>query len=335
MTMGEKALPLGRMMDLRRLGAKAFVLALGLSFGQALWSARACAESPSDRIATAQALFDQARQLMAKGQYREACPKLEESQRLDPGGGTLLNLADCYEHQGHVASAWAKFLEAAGAAHAAGNVDRERTARERAAALATKLPKLAINVAPSPAAGLEIRRDGEALGQTQWGVPLPVDPGEHAITASAPGRTTWRRTVMVGTAATTVTISVPDLESGATIVDARQDAPASTFGTQRILALAASSIGVVGVAVGSVFGLQSISKRREADKACDATTCNDQASVDLTDEAIRAGNVSTIAFAVGAVGLASGAVLWFTATPKAPVAGVGIGMGTLQLHGVW
>src|SRR3954467_7016553 len=59
--------------------------------------------------AAAQSLFDQGRSLMTKGQYAQACPKLAESQRLDPGLGTQFNLADCYEHLGQTASAWAGF----------------------------------------------------------------------------------------------------------------------------------------------------------------------------------------------------------------------------------
>src|SRR3954468_2190760 len=66
--------------------------------------------------AAAQALFEQARKLMADGKFPEACPKLAESQRLDPGAGTLLNLGHCYEKSGRTASAWVTFKDAAAAA---------------------------------------------------------------------------------------------------------------------------------------------------------------------------------------------------------------------------
>src|SRR2546430_16366957 len=76
--------------------------------------------------AAAQALFTEAKQLMAQGKYAEACPKFDESQRLDPGMGTLFHVGDCDEHLGKTASAWAAFLEVAAQAKAAGQPARER-----------------------------------------------------------------------------------------------------------------------------------------------------------------------------------------------------------------
>src|SRR4051812_10257047 len=68
--------------------------------------------SPEVRSASV-ALFDEARRLMADGKFAEACPKLEESQRMDPGIGILFNLGDCYEHLGRTASAWISFRDVA------------------------------------------------------------------------------------------------------------------------------------------------------------------------------------------------------------------------------
>src|SRR5438477_7999701 len=94
----------------------------------------------------AQALFDDARRLMEKKRYAEACPKLAESQRLDPGGGTLLNLALCYERLGPIATAWAMYNEALSAAIADRRSEREAFARARIAELAPRLPRLRIEL---------------------------------------------------------------------------------------------------------------------------------------------------------------------------------------------
>src|SRR6266545_6749182 len=82
--------------------------------------------------AAARALFLEGRKLVDEGNYADACPKFEESLRLDPGTGTSFNLADCFEHVGRTASAWARFLDVAAASKAADQADRERVARARA-----------------------------------------------------------------------------------------------------------------------------------------------------------------------------------------------------------
>ena len=52
---------------------------------------RAHAEPNADDRALATALFNEGRSLMSEGRIAQACPKLEESHRLDPSGGTILN----------------------------------------------------------------------------------------------------------------------------------------------------------------------------------------------------------------------------------------------------
>ena len=65
----------------------------------------------ADRTLAA-ALFREGKALMDKNDFTPACAKLEESERLDPGGGTLLNLALCHEKQGRWNEATEAFQKA-------------------------------------------------------------------------------------------------------------------------------------------------------------------------------------------------------------------------------
>src|SRR5258705_5565961 len=145
--------------------------------------------------AGARILFDENRRLAAEGKYDRACPKFEESQRLDPGMGTLFNLADCWEHLGRTASAWVRFREVADAASRTGQADREKIARARAVALEPKLSRLLIEV--KAGSDVEVMKDGASFGMARWGAPFPIDPGTHTIEARAPAKQAWKKTVEI------------------------------------------------------------------------------------------------------------------------------------------
>jgi len=334
----------------------------------ALVAAFACpsaARADTGDVAAAQALFDQGKKLMASGKFAEACPKLEESERLDPALGTVLNLADCYEKQGRLASAWSRFVEAQGMAHAGGHAEAERVAKDRAGKLAPRLSRLVIDAtAASSIAGLEIKRDGVLIGNAQWGMPIPADAGRHDVTATAPGHTAWASKVDLAANAATATVHVPALETEPVAAAPAPAAPppltaapaaespapppitpdsssAPGLGAQRTWALIAGGVGVAGVVVGTIFGLTSKSKHDEAAGLCpdpDGAGCNTREGVDAWNSARSAGTVSTIAFIVGGAGLATGAVLWLTAKPTNAAsmsAGITAGLGTVNLTGRW
>ena len=154
--------------------------------------AAASAETSS---ATAHSLFIDARAAMERGDYESACPKLEESMRLDPAVGTQLNLADCYERVGKVGSAWAGFLDAASMAKSSRQPEREKLARSRAKALEPRLPRLLVDADASSEPGMEVMRDGVAVGSASWNTAVVIDPGSHDIVASAPGKMSWRTVI--------------------------------------------------------------------------------------------------------------------------------------------
>jgi hypothetical protein len=150
-----------------------------------MWASAAFAQ-PTDRTVAAEALFAEARALVAKGDHAAACPKFEASLKLDPALGTRLNLADCYEALGRVTSAWAMFRSAADAARAA-NDNRAGFATNRAKALEPRLPKLVIKLKGDAPTGLIIKRAGEIVDASLIGTEIFVDPGTFTIVASAPG----------------------------------------------------------------------------------------------------------------------------------------------------
>jgi hypothetical protein len=285
------------------------------------------ADVSTENRAAAQALFDEGRSLLKGGRLRDACPKFEESQRLDPGIGTQLNLADCYERTGRTASAWMLYIEVAAAARQARQDERATHAATRAAALKDKLSRLVIVVPKeSRVVGIVVERGSLSVGEAQWGAPMPVDPGTHTVRASAPGRATWQTTVDVAADGSTKTVTVPPLGLAAEAPSGSAGArtPALEIGTERssssqkTLAFGAGGIGVAGLTVGAIFGGIALGKKNDA--RCDANVCASTDQASTYDEARKAGNVSTIAFAVGGVALAAGVVLFVTA-PKGSTAG--------------
>lgn len=165
------------------------------------------------RAAVAEALYRQARDLMAAGKYGEACPKFAQSHQLDPATGTLLNLAACHERQGKLASAWLEYSDAIVAARRDAREDRVQYARERVHELEPRLSRLTLLLAPgADTPGLTIELDGASVGSAVFGAPTPVDPGEHNVRASAPGKKPQTFSVKIGPEADEQSLTIPALE---------------------------------------------------------------------------------------------------------------------------
>ncbi len=272
--------------------------------------------------AAAQSLFEDALQLMGAKRYAEACPKLEESERLDPALGTRFRLAECDESIGHTASAWAGYLEVADLARAAHQGDRESVARARAAALEPKLPRMKLLVAQPDTPGLEVSNGTKVMGRGQWGSPVPIDPGVYTVTATAPGKTAWRGSVTVSPDGTTVTLTVPVLADvpapkAATAPVAGPPAAEGTGGVRAGWVAGIALIGAGGAAVvtSGVLGLVAKSNYDGAGANCGATTCNASGKATI-DSARDLANAATAVFVVGVVAAAAGTVLVWTA-PRA------------------
>lgn len=274
--------------------------------------------SPQD-VAASRTLFDEGRKLMKAGKFAEACPKLEEGVRLNPGIGMRFNLAECYEFLGKTASAWALYLDVAAAAKQKKELPREKEARARAAKLEPKVSHLSV-VVVAEVPGLEITRDGSVIGKGQFGTAVSLDPGTYTFTAKAPGYEPWEQKVTLAPDGATVTVTVPALveKKKPVVVAPPPPAPAETgLGTKRTIALGAAAVGLVGVGLGTYFGLHAIRLNDSASSHCDGNACDQEGYTQRTDARV-AGNVSTVAFVVGALGVGAGVALWVLGAPSAP-----------------
>ena len=145
--------------------------------------------------AAAEQLYKEAKALTAKGKYAEACPKLEASYKLDKGMGTLVNLADCHEHIGKIASAWAEWNEAVDLGKRE-NDKRAKYAEERRDKIEPRLPKLEIDVA-NPVPSLRVYRGDTELVSASFGIALAVDPGEISVSVRRRDKVLKTETVSV------------------------------------------------------------------------------------------------------------------------------------------
>jgi hypothetical protein len=277
------------------------------------------AEAAGKNPAAAQALYDDARAAVEAGKFDQACPKFKESYELDPGGGTLLNLADCYEQQGKIALAWTTFKEALVVAKRDGRNERVEFATKHIAQLDQRLSRLTIALAERPE-GLEVTIDGTRLGEAAYGVAMPVDPGEHHVKAEAPGKQPFEKSIDVSKSrAEQWQIEIPALTdatdeptSGASA--GAQPSPtastASSSSSTRTLGFVVGGVGLASLAVGGYFGLQAYSRWDARNDACKGG-CTDAAKTE-GDDARQAATVSTIGFGVGAAALGVGLVLILT-----------------------
>ncbi len=296
--------------------------------------AAARAQSKED-LANADALFNAAKAMLDAGQYADACGKFAESKRLAPGLGVTLYLADCYERIGRTASAWTEFKAAEGLARERSD-PRADVARGRAQALEPKLERLTIFVGPTvPRSGLRVLLDGAAVPEEEWGLAMTVDPGDHVIVASAPDHANRTLPIHTGPEAPTATAHIDTLDETSAPSptptnpppsEAREPTPAlpSSPGTpepsrdpgatNRWLGIGVGALGVVGLGVGSAFGLIAQSKLSQSNKGdCNASDNCSPAGLGLRKDAGDAANASTALFIVGGVAIAAGVALYVTA----------------------
>jgi serine/threonine-protein kinase len=283
-------------------------------------ASRAAGAVTPEESALAEELFRTGKEEMAAGRYDVACPKLAESQRIDPGSGTVLALALCYEEAGRTASAWATYNEAIAWAKREDRRNREAVAQERVAAIFPRLVRirLVVSGAARNVSGLSLARDGLVLAPAGWDTAVPVDPGKHTIIVYAPGHVSQRIEVRTGAEGSTTDVAIPALERASTGASTRdstraapqqgelhaaaRETPADVRSNALVyLGVGASVSALTSLAIGTGFAVDARSKQAEADQRCPARACDDRDAIDLSARAGRHADVAAVFFVVGGV----------------------------------
>jgi hypothetical protein len=161
--------------------------------------------------------------------------------------------------------------------------------------------------------------DGVPLRAALDGRALAVDPGSHVLRFEAPGRIPAEKSVIFreGEKDRPVLVVLAIAPEGRGVAAARAERSWNGRWTWAILS---GVVGVAGVATGSAFGLAARSDWSSSQAACNSNNCpSAQArNVAITDQESASSRalISTVAFGIGAAGLAGGLLLWLTAPAR-------------------
>ena len=321
----------------------------GLVLALFLIAPRALAGASPEDAALADSLYAEGGKLMEAARWAEACPKIEASWKLDPGIGSTLRLAFCWQKLGRTASASAMYRETEAMARRVGD-KRADEAAKYAMEIEPLLSRLVLDVPPENQAGsVEIRRDGKVIDAAAWASGIPMDPGPHVVEAAAAGRLPWKTTITIEARPGVTRLRVPVLTQ-APIAPPVPDVTAapSFWGTQRIIGAVMGGAGLATIAVSLGFGASARTSNNDSLPHClpnDQTKCY-ATGLSLRNSAISAAKASTGIFVAGAVLLGSGSITFFTApaATSKPAAGIhnlqvqprlGLGAGALTVQGEW
>lgn len=287
----------------------------------------------------AQQRFEEGRALLREGHAAEAIPKFIASIASEPTLAALLNLADCYERIGKLASAHARFRQAQELAQGKDSV-RAEEARKRAEILEPRLSTITL-LPPPRTEGVRVWVDGVEIPAADWGKPRPQDAGTHEVIAQDSQGT--RRKSMVALPAEAAHITAPiEITSAGNPVSPPVGPPRPTvvppgepggLGTLRTVGVITGGVGVAALVTGTIAGVVALGARSDLKGAC-ATypQCPAERRAELTDLDDRArtfGTVSTITIIAGAALVVAGAVLYLTSpSPLAQGRAPGRGVGT-------
>jgi hypothetical protein len=293
----------------------------------------------------ADALFKQGKKLMGEKKFGEACPAFEESMKLDPGIGTELNIAKCYEDWGRIGKALLAYQAAEKMAIEAKD-NRVPKIHEFVEALDSQAPRLTIKLPKDASAdGVVCKLDNDVV--TTFGTALIVDPGPHTIEWTVDGGPKKQKIVPVERGGDSeVSIDVPKERvakqppgggdtkkpppgggdkkpGGGDTKIGEVDAPPAPGRNMRIGGIVLGGAGAIAIGVSSIMTLSARGQYNDAlsQHCMNAKDMCDPMGLELTHDARSTANTATVIFIVGVAAVGGGVALYLMAPHGAAASG--------------
>jgi len=284
--------------------------------------ARAHAEpSPGDRE-TARALLDEGDEKFAAKDYAAALKAYRAAYALVTVPTTGVEVAKAQAALGQLVEARDTALAVTRLPRTAQEPAPFTKARAQASDLAqsllARIPSIEVSVVGARSDAARVTIDGEALPPAAATLPHKVDPGKHTVVVSAAGFADAAREVTIGEGANAkVTLTMtpstapseraPPTSAGSLRGTTPSAPPNDARGGTPAWAYAGFAVGGVGLAVGAVSGLMSLSKASSAKTHCTGDHCAPDAKDDISSSKTTA-TISNIAFGAGAAGIVVGVI---------------------------
>ncbi|AKT37381.1 tetratricopeptide repeat protein [Chondromyces crocatus] len=297
--------------------------------------------------ATAKASAERGMEQFTAEQYEEAIRSFEEAHRAYQAPTFIVKIAQAQENLGRLIEARASYQRVLDEqlTHYAPKVffDAQAQAKAGIEALTPRIPRVEVVVTGAPADRISVLVDGRAA---QAGVQA-MNPGEHTVTAAAPGRVTVTQTldlaerakerVVLALKAPAPPAGVSSAETNSVTHQASSPVSTSPEGRRGFVtpALGAFGLAAIGLGVGTVTGVLAMGAAGQLDEECVGGRCFDDAGGDAYDRASTLGTIATVGFVVGGVAAAAGVtlLLWPAGEKPQVQAGVRVAPGWIGLQG--
>lgn len=285
----------------------------------------------------ADALFEEGRVELTKGNYDGACDKLRRSDELDPAPGTKLNLAECEALRGRVATAYALLLQVERLLPASDV--RVPIARDKREGLERRLPKVRVTLAPAAPKDTQVRVGTRLVAPAEYGTEIPLDPGIWEVSIAAAGFAENRfqalyeegktqsivaqplvreRTAQAQSRAVPSVVNqqpkqpTPPVSSQATHLPTRSVAPTSSKG------YVALGLGLSATALSTVTGILTLQAKSDNDTHCNEVSQRcDAEGREAASRGRILGGITTAGLVAGALGIGLG-IYWISNAGETP-----------------